>query len=99
MASYDAQTENGIPYFAGLYRRSFEYRTVVDDLDTLFVQRREILKNGSVQGYTIGSRSITRNQLSPDGVLKQWSKLMAEKLRLESGGPYRKAVGVVFRDW
>jgi len=99
MGHYDALTENGIPYYSRLYEKSFAYRTVVDDLDALSVQRREMLKSGSVQSYTIGSRSLTRNQLSADGIFKKWSEFLAEKRRLEEGGAHRKVVGMVFRDW
>ncbi|MBQ7564608.1 MAG: hypothetical protein IJT16_11540 [Lachnospiraceae bacterium] len=97
--NYDAKTENGIPYFSGLYKRSFEYLTVVDSLNDLAVQRKAILAGGAVNSYTIGNRSITRNQLSPSELLKLWDRLMAKKLSLENGRKPRKAVGVVHRDW
>lgn len=99
MATYDGKTENGIPYVVRLYEANYKYTATVDDLDTLAPARKQTLSGGAVTSYTIGSRSITRNQLSASEVLKLWDKLMAQKLRLESGAAPRKAVGVVHRDW
>jgi len=99
---YDAQTEHGIPYLTTLYKRSFEYKTVVDDLDGLYVARQGVIAGGgSVTSYTIGSRSLSKQTLSASEILKLWDKLMIEKRRLELGksSNARKAVGVVLRDW
>lgn len=97
--NYDATTENGIKYISRLYANSYKYQMVVDDLDTLAVTRKEILAGGGVSGYTIGSRSITKNVLSAEDVLKRFDKLMAQKLQLEKGIGPRKAVAVIPRDW
>lgn len=99
MASYDGKTENGVPYIVRLYQTNYKYTVTVDDLDELVPCRKQALSGGAVSSYTIGSRSITRNQLSASEVMKLWDKLMAQKLRLESGTAPRKAVGVVHRDW
>lgn len=97
--NYDAKTENGIPYVAKLYAANYKYQVVVDDLDALYPQKKDVLGGGSVTAYTIGNRSITKSQLSAADVIKRWDKLMAEKLRLENGTKPRKAVAVVHRDW
>lgn len=96
---YDAKTEHGIPYLSRLYAVNFKYTTVVDDLDSLIETRKQIMAGGTVSSYTIGSRTVSRNQLSATDVMKQWDKLIALKLRLENGTAPRKAVGVVHRDW
>jgi len=97
--NYDATTTNGIKYISRLYANSYKYQMVVDDLDTLAVTRKDILAGGGVSGYTIGSRSITKNVLSAEDVLKKFDKLMAQKLQLEKGIGPRKAVAVIPRDW
>lgn len=97
--TYDGKTENGIQYISALYAGNYRYQTCVDGLDKLVKQRDAVLSGEAVSGYTIGSRSITRNSLSATDVLKQWDKLLAQKLRLEKGNAPRKAVGVVHRDW
>ena len=97
--SYDGKTENGIPYMTALYTKSFTYQTCIESLDKLKNQRDAVLSGNGVQTYTIGNRSITRNNLSAGDILKQWDKLMAQKLRLETNSKPRKAVGVVHRDW
>ncbi len=97
--TYDAKTENGIEYISALYAGNFRYRACVDGLDKLTIQRDAVLGGEAVAGYTIGNRSITRNALSATDVLKQWDKLLAQKLRLENGNAPRKTVGVVHRDW
>ena len=97
--NYDATTENGIKYISRLYSTSYKYQMVVDDLDALVVTKRDVLSGGGVSGYTIGSRSVTKNVLSAADVLKQWNKLMAAKNQLEQGIAPRKAVAVVPRDW
>lgn len=99
MANYDGKTENGIPYMTRLYMANYKYQVVVDDLDALAPQKKDVLSGGTVTSYTIGNRSITKNQLSANDVIKRWDKLMAEKLRLENGTAPRKAVAVVHRDW
>lgn len=97
--SYDGKTENGIPYIVRLYAQNYQYTTVVDSLDMLKVQRDGILSGGNVQSYTIGNRSVNKTQLSATDIMKQWDKLMAQKLRLEKGTAPRKAVGIVHRDF
>lgn len=97
--TYDAKTTNGIPYISSLYLRNFQYSTTVDSLDTLYTQRQAVLSGGAVSSYTIGNRTLSRNNLSATDVMKQWDKLMALKMRLEKGTAPRKAVGVVHRDW
>ena len=97
--NYDATTENGIKYISRLYSTSYKYQMVIDDLDALVVTKREVLSGGGVSGYTIGSRSVTKNVLSAADVIKQWNKLMAAKNQLEKGIAQRKAVAVVPRDW
>lgn len=96
---YDGKTENGIPYIKRLYAQNFQYTACVDGLDALYKQRQAILSGGAVSSYTIGDRTISRNQLSGSEVMKQWDKLYALKLRLEKGNAPRKAVGIVHRDW
>ena len=96
---YNAETENGIPYVRNLYINDFAYKTVVDDLDSLYPTRRSALVDGNVKSYSIGSRSVSRSVLSAREVLKLWDKLMSEKARLEQGRNKRRALGVVFRDW
>lgn len=96
---YDAKTEHGIPYISRLYAINFRYTTVVDDLDALSETRKQIMSGGTVSSYTIGNRTVSRNQLSATDVMKQWDKLMALKIRLENGAAPRKAVGIVHRDW
>ena len=97
--SYDAETENGIPFIRGLYINRFEYKDVVDQLDDLYLARQSVLTQGNVRSYSIGSRSVTRAVLSAKDVLALWDRLMAEKLRLEQGRSKRRVVGVVPRDW
>ena len=97
--NYDAKTKNGIPYVSSLYARNFQYSTTVDSLDALYTQRQAVLSGGSVSSYTIGNRTISRNNLSATDVMKQWDKLMETKMRLEKGNAPRKAVGIVHRDW
>lgn len=100
MIQYDAKTEHGIPYLSALYSANFEYETTVDDLDGLVTTRKSIMSgSGSVTQYSLGSRSVTRQNLSASDVLQLWEKLMAKKKQLEAGGRPRKAVGVVIRDW
>ena len=96
---YDAETKNGIPFIRGLYINRFEYKDVVNQLDDLYPVRNEVLTEGKVRSYSIGSRSVTRAVLSAKDVLALWDKLMAEKLRLEQGRSKRRVVGVVPRDW
>lgn len=97
--NYDGKTGNGVPYIVRLYESNYQYTVCVDSLDELAPCRKQILTGGAVSSYTIGSRSITRNQLSASEVLKLWDKLMGQKARLENGSSPRKAVGVVHRDW
>lgn len=97
--TYDGKTKNGIPYITRLYAQNFQYTACIDGLDALYVQRQSVLTNGTVSSYTIGNRTVSRTTLSPTDVLKQWDKLYALKLRLESGNKPRKAVGIVHRDW
>ena len=97
--SYDAETENGIPFIRGLYINRFEYKDVVNQLDDLYLARQSVLTQGNVRSYSIGSRSVTRAVLSAKDVLALWDRLMAEKLRLEQGRSKRRVVGVVPRDW
>ena len=97
--SYDAETENGIPFIRGLYINRFEYKDVVNQLDDLYPARQSVLTQGNVRSYSIGSRSVTRAVLSAKDVLALWDRLMAEKLRLEQGRSKRRVVGVVPRDW
>ena len=96
---YDSETENGIPYYRGLYMNRFEYKDVVEQLASLYPVRRHRLPEGTVRSYSIGSRSVTKAVLSASEVLQLWDKLMAEKLRLESGLGKRRTLGVVPRDW
>lgn len=97
--TYDGKTPNGIPYITRLYLANYKYSSCVDDLDKLKVTRDGILSGGAVSSYTIGNRTISRNQLGATDVFKQWDKLMALKQRLETGTAPRKAVSVVHRDW
>ena len=97
--SYDAETENGIPFVRGLYINNFSYKDVVNQLDALYPARQEVIEGGKVRSYSIGSRSVTRAVLSAKDVLALWDKLMAEKLRLEQGRSKRRVLGVVPRDW
>ena len=97
--SYDAETENGIPFMRGLYINNFSYKDVVNQLDALYPARNDVLTEGTVRSYSIGSRSVTKATLSAKEVLALWDKLMAEKLRLEQGRSKRRVVGVVPRDW
>ena len=100
MIIYDAVTANGIPYISRLYRGNFRYQMTVDDLDALKPARSSIMGGeGTVQSYSIGSRSLTRSQLSAQGVLDLWDKLMKDKELMEEGRRPRKAVAVVNRDW
>ena len=97
--SYDAETENGIPFVRGLYINNFSYKDVVNQLDALYPARQSVITDGKVRSYSIGSRSVMRAVLSAKDVLALWDKLMAEKLRLEQGRSKRRVVGVVPRDW
>ena len=97
--SYDAETENGFPFMRGLYINNFSYKDVVNQLDALYVARNDVLTEGKVRSYSIGSRSVTKATLSAKEVLALWDKLMAEKLRLEQGRSKRRVLGVVPRDW
>lgn len=100
MVTYDAKTENGIPYVSRLYINDFEYTTIVNDLDALVLTRHSIMTgSGSVSSYTIGSRSLSRQTMSASEILKMWDDLWAKKKRLEEGRSARKAIGVVLRDW
>ena len=98
--TYDAKTENGIPYILRLYGKSYRYACVVDDLDALQPARRAVLEGGgNVTQYSIGSRQLTRAAMGASQTLALWDKLTAEKARLEGAGGPRKSVGIVLRDW
>ena len=99
---YDNETAHGIPFHTRLYTASFEYRSVVDDLDTLALSKKEALNGGLYKRYNLGGRDgreVERSVLSPDKVMKMWDSLMARKIRLEGGMAKRRAYGVVMRDW
>ena len=72
---------------------------MVNQLDDLYPARHDVLTEGKVRSYSIGSRSVTRATLSAKDVLALWDKLMAEKSRLEQGRSKRRVLGVVPRDW
>lgn len=58
------------------------------------------LADGGVQQYSIGSRSLTKFDLTKiREEIEYHEKKMAELEALLSGGKRRKAVGVVPRDW
>lgn len=100
MIQYDAKTEHGIPYISALYSASFDYETVINDLDGLVTTRKSVMEgNGAVTSYSLGSRSVTRQAMSAKDVLDMWDRLMAKKKELEAGRKPRRAVGVVIRDW
>lgn len=101
MVNYDAQMEkSGIPYISALYSLNFEYRTIVMWLDNNYAAYTgESGSSGSVQSYSIGSRSLTRATYSATELSREWETKMRRKLQLERGTKPRKAVGVVLRDW
>jgi len=97
--SYDAETENGIPYIRALYINNFSYKDVIDQLDGLYPSRQAVLTEGNVRSYSIGSRSVSRAVLSAKDLMALWDRLMAEKARLEQGRSKRRVLGVIPRDW
>ncbi|MCR4745234.1 MAG: hypothetical protein K5894_08390 [Lachnospiraceae bacterium] len=101
MVNYDAQTEkSGIPYISALYSANFEYKTIVTWLDNNYASYTgESGSSGSVQSYSIGSRSLTRATFSATDLSAEWDVKMRRKLQLERGTKPRRAVGVVLRDW
>ena len=98
--NYDGTTTNGIGYIVRLYNSNYRYKEIVDDLDTMKPARMAFLSGkGSVNQYSIGSRQLSRTQLSGKDMLALYDKLLAEKQCIETGSRPRKAVGVVLRDW
>lgn len=71
-------------------------RAALDEARTAYLA----LLKGQVQSYTIGSRNLTKFDLSEleDTILK-WEKEVDELESVLSGGKRRKAVGVIPRDW
>ena len=58
------------------------------------------LLSGQVQSYTIGSRNLTRLDLSDLGeTIRRLEKEIDEMEEMLRGGKRRKAVGVIPRDW
>lgn len=58
------------------------------------------LLSGQVQSYTIGSRNLTRLDLSDlEETIRRLEKEIDELEELLQGGKRRKAVGVIPRDW
>lgn len=59
------------------------------------------LLSGQVKSYTIGSRSLTRFDLSEleETIANLEKEIDGLEAALLSGGKKRKAVGVVIRDW
>lgn len=98
--NYDGTTQNGIGYIVRLYNCNYRYKEIVTDLDAMKPARLAFLSGkGSVNQYSIGSRQLSRSQLSGKDLLAVYDKLLAEKQCIEAGTRPRKAVGVVLRDW
>ena len=58
------------------------------------------LLSGQVQSYTIGSRNLTRLDLSDlEETIRRLEKEIDEMEEMLRGGKRRKAVGVIPRDW
>lgn len=58
------------------------------------------LADGGVQSYTIGSRSLTKFDLSKiSEEIAAHEKAIREMEAVMNGGSRRKAVGAVIRDW
>lgn len=58
------------------------------------------LLSGQVQSYTIGSRNLTRLNLSElKETINTLEKEIDELEQVLRGGSRRKAVGIVLRDW
>lgn len=100
MINYDGTTTNGIKYIVALYSRNSRYQDIVDDLDTLKPARTQLLSGkGSVTQYSIGTRQLSRSNLSGKDLLALYDSLMKEKVNLEMARKPRRSVGVVLRDW
>ncbi|MFR8038604.1 MAG: DUF6148 family protein [Anaerovoracaceae bacterium] len=60
----------------------------------------EKLLSGEVQSYTIGSRSLTKFDLSSlQDTIEKWEKEVDELEAQLNGLKKRKSVGVIPRDW
>lgn len=71
------------------------HRTAADKLRAAYIA----LVDGGVQSYSIGSRSLTRHDITKImEEIKGHEKAIDELERLLQGGKRRKAIGVVPRD-
>ena len=99
MVIYDGTMENGTKYIVRLYNTNAKYQFVVDEIDMLAPHYKDALSGEGVSSYTIGSRSLTKNQMSASELISKYEALIAKKISMENGGSARKAVGIVPRDW
>ena len=70
-------------------------------LEAYYAKEKELMSADGIQSYTIGSRTISRYQLSSN-IKEQIGKLEDERDELENllnGIHPRKAVAAVPRDW
>ena len=68
----------------------------------IYLEREEAMLTGGVQSYTIGSRNLSRYQISLADIREMIDKLRKRERELEdelAGIPTRRAVGVTPRDW
>lgn len=99
MQQYDQMTGNGVEYIGRLYKTNTRYKTIVDDMDMLYPVYKQVMSGkGTVQSYTIATRSLTRSTLSAGEAIADYKVLRDQKMRIEQGRSARKAVGVVPRD-
>lgn len=71
-------------------------------LELYLAREKEMISQGGVQMYSIGSRSLQRYQTSLAAVQDMIDNLRKRIRELEAelaGGSARRAVGVVPRDW
>lgn len=77
-------------------------KRLLEQLDLAYQARADILAGKKVQSYAIGSRNLSRYQMSLTELDDLIRKLEADLEEVEAqlaGGNKRKSVAVVHRDW
>lgn len=72
------------------------------DRRKLYLDREKVMLTGGVQSYGIGSRNLARYNTDLSTIRETIKELSTEIDELEAmlnNEPYRKRVGLVFREW